>query len=124
MIDGEALDVETALLAGGLESEEARRVPGGHADRRAAHAAAEPRRPRGGHWQPRRGRAGRLLATLTTADRRRRRVLRAIEANPGKSDREVARLAGVDRKTVAPTRERGELPAADAEFRSEGDGDG
>lgn len=51
------------------------------------------------------------MTHITTANRRRRRILRAIDANPGASDRKIAEIAGVDHKTVAAhRRERWELP--------------
>ncbi len=115
MIDGEALKVETALLAGGLQSEEARAFL-------EVMPTVEQLMPPLTlddvgvvHWQPPEGAAGELMAPLTMADRKRLRVRRAIEANPGASDREIARLAGVDHKTVAAhRRERGELPSGEA----------
>jgi hypothetical protein len=110
-IDGKALDVETALLVGGLASAEARELV-------AAIPTAEQLIPVLGladigvkGWQPAEDAAGQLLTPLTPADRKRRRILRAIEANPDASDRRIAELAGCDHKTVAAyRRERGELP--------------
>jgi hypothetical protein len=66
-------------------------------------------------WQPPEDAASQLTTPLTTAQRKRRQVLRAIEANPGASDRAIAQIAGVDHKTVA-THRRGELPAIGGEF--------
>jgi hypothetical protein len=56
------------------------------------------------HWQPPDGAASALLSPSTPADRKRRQILRVIEANPHESDRAIARLAGVDHKTVAKLR--------------------
>lgn len=117
MIDGKALEAETALLVGGLESDEARKLA-------AAMPTAEQLMPALGledlgvkGWQPPEDAAGRLLTPSSPADRKRRRVLRAIEANPNASDRKIAELADCDHKTVAAyRRERGELPASAGEF--------
>ena len=68
-------------------------------------------------WQPPEDAAAQLTTPLTPADRRRRRVLRAIEADPGASDRKIAAIAGCDHKTVARCRrERWELPAIGGEL--------
>jgi hypothetical protein len=72
-------------------------------------------------WQPPADAAAQLTTPLTTAERRHRIVARAIEANPGASDRAIAKLAGVDHKTVAAHRNRGELPAAGGEFPTDGE---
>jgi hypothetical protein len=117
MIDREALNAETALLSGGLETGEARELL-------AALPSPEQLMPSLGlddlgvkGWQPPEGAAAQLLTPSTPADRRRRRILRAIEANPAASDRRIAELADCDHKTVAAyRRERGELPASGGEF--------
>jgi hypothetical protein len=111
MIDGKLLETETALITGGLESGEARAFL-------EAMPTAEQLMPAIGlddlgvvHWQPPEDAAGVLLTPSTTADRRRRRILRAVEANPGASDRKVAEIAGCDHKTVAADRRTaGESP--------------
>jgi len=111
MIDAKALDAETLLLVGGLESAEARELYD-------AMPTAEQLIPALGlqdigvtGWQPPEGAAGQLLTPSTPADRKRRRILRAIEANPDASDRKIAELAGCDHKTVATyRRDREELP--------------
>jgi hypothetical protein len=117
MIDGKALEAETALLVGGLETDEARELA-------AAMPTAEQLMPALGlddlgvkGWQPPQDAAGRLLTPSTPADRKRRRILRAIETNPDASDRKIAEIADCDHKTVAAyRRERGELPASAGEF--------
>jgi hypothetical protein len=69
-------------------------------------------------WQPPEGTASALLAPSTPADRKRRKVLAAIEAHPGWPDRKIAEISRVDHKTVAAYRRRagetaGELPSRD-----------
>jgi hypothetical protein len=123
-IDRRLLATETALIAPSLESEDARAFL-------AAMPSAEQLMPSLSlgdlgvrTWQPPEGAASELLTPSTTADRRRRKVLRAIEANPAASDREIARIAGVDHKTVAAyRRSAGELPAAGGEFPGDDDGE-
>jgi hypothetical protein len=117
MIDAKVLDAETALIVGGLDSGEARELA-------TAMPTAEQLMPsltlddlgvKG--WQPPEDTAGRLLTPSSPADRKRRRILRAIEANPDASDRKIAEIADCDHKTVAAyRRERGELPASGGEF--------
>lgn len=122
-IDSKALDVETTLIAGGLESDEAR-------DLLAALPTPDQLMPALSlddlgvkHWQPAEGAAHELMAPVTTTDRKRRRILRAIEANPGASDRKIAEIAGCDHKTVATyRRDRGELPASFGEFPADDGG--
>jgi hypothetical protein len=124
MIDADALKVETALVAGGLQSDEAKAVL-------EAMPTAEQLMPAltlddvgVKHWQPPEGAAYELTAPLTTADRKRRRVRQAIEANPRASDRSIAKTAGVDHKTVAKYREqRGELSASAGEVPASPDDD-
>jgi hypothetical protein len=62
-------------------------------------------------WQPPEDAAAQLTTPQTPAAKRRRRILRAIEANPGASDRRIAEIAGCDHKTVSAHRNRGEMPA-------------
>ena len=102
------LEVETELIAGGLESGEARAFL-------AKMPTAEQLMPPLNiedlgvkRWQPPDDAATQLTTPMTPADRKRRQILRAIEANPGKSDRATAQIAGVDHKTVAA--HRGESP--------------
>ena len=119
-IDAKTLEVETALITGGLESGEARAFLD-------AMPTAEQLMPALGlddigvkHWQPPTDAAAALLTPSTPADRRRKLILRAIEVDPAASDREIARTTGVDHKTVAAHRRTaGELPARSGEFPSE-----
>jgi hypothetical protein len=121
MIDGRLLETETALITGGLESAEAREFL-------SAMPTAEQLMPPLGlddlgvvHWQPPTDAAAALLTPSTPADRRRRIILRAIEANPDASDRKIAEIAGCDHKTVgALRRNRGEIPANPGEFPTAG----
>jgi hypothetical protein len=121
-IDRGLLETETALIAGSLESDEARAVL-------AAMPAVEDLMPPLSlgdlgvtTWQPPEGAAAELLTPSTPADRRRRKVLRAIAAHPGASDREIGRLTGMDGKTIAKYRTAAaELPAPGAEFRTDGE---
>jgi hypothetical protein len=119
-IDRKLLDTETALIAGSLESEDARAIL-------ATMPTAEQLMPPLSlddlgvtTWQPPEGAAAELLTPSTPADRRRRKALRAIAAHPGASDREIGRLTGMDGKTVAKYRTTAaELPAPDAEIRTD-----
>lgn len=74
-------------------------------------------------WQPPEDAATQLITPLSPAEKRRRRILRAIEANPGASDRKIAQIAGVDHKTVAAhRRDRREVPAIGGEIPTESEG--
>lgn len=67
-------------------------------------------------WQPPEDIAAELTTPMTPAQRRKRQILRAIEANPGASDRKIAEIANCDHKTVAAhRRESGEFPAIGGE---------
>jgi hypothetical protein len=122
-IDESLLETETALIAGGLESGEARAVLESMptADQLMPALSLDDLGVK--TWQPPEGAAAALLTPTTTADRKRRKVLRAIEANPGASDRQVAAIAGVDHKTVSAYRRArepgGELPAGGGELPTE-----
>ena len=110
-IDSQALEAETALVAGSLESADAGAVL-------EAMPTAEQLMPALSlddlgvkTWRPPEGAASALLTPSTPADRKRRKVLAAIEAHPGWSDRKIAEIAGADHKTVAAYRRcAGELP--------------
>lgn len=103
-INNAALQVEEQLILGGFESDAAR----------AAFEllpSAEELMPRLSlqelgvtRWQPPEDIAGQLTTPMTTSGRLRRRVKRAIEANPDESDIDIARIAGIDVKTVAAFR--------------------
>jgi hypothetical protein len=120
-IRASALDVEEQLILGGLESAEAKEFLA------ALPTVVQLMPPLAiedlgvVRWQPPEDAAARLTTWLSPADRRDRRVLRAIEANPGASDRRIAEIAGVDHKTVAAyRRERGEIATAAGEIPSPG----
>jgi hypothetical protein len=116
-IHAAALDTEEQLVLGGLESGEARAVFEALPTVENLMPALRLEDLGVSRWQPPENAAAELTAPLTTAGRRARIVARAIEANPGASDRAIARLAGVDHKTVAAhRRSRGELPAAEGEL--------
>jgi hypothetical protein len=118
-IDRKLLETETELIAGSLESADARAVL-------ARMPTAEQLMPPLSlddlgvtTWQPPEGAAAELLTPSTTADRRRKKVARAIAAHPGASDREIGRLTGMDGKTIAKYRAAAELPAPGAEIRTD-----
>jgi hypothetical protein len=108
MIDQKALDAETALIAGGLKSAEARAFLESIPTAEQLMPALTLDDIGVKHWQPPDGAAAQLVTPSTTADRKRRQIRRAIEANPDASNRRIAELTGVDHKTVAKYRERGE----------------
>ncbi len=104
LIQGGALDVEERLIVDGLQSDEARSVSASMPTVEALTPALTLEDLGVKRWQPPEDIAAQLTTPLTPAGRRRRRVLRAIEANPGASDRKIAAIAGVDHKTVAAAR--------------------
>lgn len=131
-IQANLLQVETELIRGGLESAEAMRfvdamptveqlmpvVDVGALDAGPQKRAREEdrlpdwyRRREGGSWEPPVHAGGELLApsTASTREARRQATLTALAANPQASNREIARTAGVDHKTVGKL--RGESPA-------------
>jgi hypothetical protein len=112
------LDVETELLAGQLESTAALAFLASMPTVETLMPPLQIEDLGVVRWQPPEDAATQLTTPLTPADKRRRRVRRAIEANPGLSDRAIAKLAGVDHKTVAAHR-GGELPAAAGELAGE-----
>lgn len=119
-IDEAELKTETELIAGSLESADARAFL-------SAMPTPEQLMPPLSlddlgvtTWQPPEGAAAALLTPETTAGRRRRKVLAAIAQDPAASDREIGRRTGVDHKTVAAYRRAaGELPAQPGEFPSD-----
>ena len=116
------LQVETELIRGGLESAEAvafvdamptpeQLMPGVDlpALERNAEADDDGRpgfRPRTAAWQPPTHAAGELLtpSSASTREARRQAVAAALVATPEASNREIARMAGVDHKTVGKLR--------------------
>jgi hypothetical protein len=78
-------------------------------------------------WTPPQGAAGALLSPSSASNREQKRqaIARAIAANPDASDREIARMAVVDHKTVAAVRpQAGENPTEAGELPSSGEADG
>jgi hypothetical protein len=112
-IDEAALNVEESLIVGGLESDEARDLVGTlpTAEQLIPPLSLSDLGIR--TWQPSRDAAKELLAAPTGADRRRTLVMRALAANPGASDRQIAKITGFDHKTVAKYRAE-EVQAIDA----------
>lgn len=124
-IAAQVLQVETELVREGLDSAEAHTFL-------ASLPTAEALLPQfsigeleRGRWEPP---AALTAAVLTPSggsvrEQRRQAVARAITANPDGSDRAIARMAGVDHKTVANLRagagespaEPGELPTRDSD---------
>lgn len=116
-IQSAALDVEERLVMGGLQSGEARAVFDSMPTVEQIMPALSLDDLGVVRWQPPDDAATQLTTPQTPADKRRRRVLRAIEANPGLSDRKVAEIAGCDHKTVASyRRDRGEIPVIGGEI--------
>jgi len=130
-IETSVVEIETELVRDGLESSEAvaflDRMPTA-AELMPAVSIAE---LEGGQrpdrsWTPPTGLTAALLTPSTATDRRRTVVAAAIAAHPDESDRGIARLCGVDHKTVAKVRrgEGGEIPAEGGEIpTSTSDGD-
>jgi hypothetical protein len=120
-IQAAALDAEEQLVLGGLQSSEARVVFESLPTVEDLMPALQLEDLGVTRWQPPADAAGQLTAPLTTAARRARIIARAIEAHPGASDRAIAKLAGVDHKTIAAhRRDGGELPAAGGKFPTDG----
>lgn len=118
-IQKHALDVEEKLIIGGLESTEAKDILASLPTPEQLMPALSLDDLGVKHWQPPENIAAQLTTPMTPADRRRRQILRAIEANPTASNRAIAKIAGVDPKTVAAHRVQGEgeeFPALGEEF--------
>jgi hypothetical protein len=117
-IEAKVLEVETELVRDGLDSAEA-----------VAYLNAMPtaedlmppvriaeleggQRPEPG-WSPPVGLTAALLTPSTATDRKRQAIQQAIAAHPDESNRGIARLVGVDHKTVAKARlgDGGEIPS-------------
>ena len=129
-IEANLLDVETELVRDGLESAQAvafldamptpeQLVPA--VDVTALQAGKEGD-SRGG-WSPPEGTSAALLtpSSATSREEKRRAVMQALTANPAGSDREIARAASVDHKTVGKL--RGEFPAHSGELDGESPSD-
>ena len=116
-IQASAIDIEERLVLGGLQSDEARAVIASMPTVADLMPALSLEDLGVKHWQPPEDIAAQLTTPMTPAQRRRRQILRAIEANPGASDRAIAQIADCDHKTVATyRRERGEFPAISGEI--------
>jgi hypothetical protein len=112
------LNIEEQLILGGLESEQAREFL-------ASMPTVEALMPKLGiedlgvtRWQAPEDAAAQVTTPLTPAQRKARKIRRAIAANPGASDRKIAQIAGCDHKTVAAHRDAaldGEFPALGGE---------
>jgi hypothetical protein len=127
-IQAELLKVETELIRDGLETAEALRFVDSMPTVEellppVAVGELEPGRPskldsdeyigRYGGWTPPADAAGALLSPSSASNREQKRqaLARALVANPEASDRAIARIAGVDHKTVAAARpQAGEIP--------------
>ncbi len=130
-IQANLLQVETELIRGGLESSEAMRfvdamptveqlmpvVDVAELDARPARRDHDEERladwysrKTGGSWEPPAHAGGELLApsSASTREAKRQAVAAALGVNPEASNREIARAAGVDHKTVGKL--RGESP--------------
>jgi hypothetical protein len=138
-IQANLLEVETELIRDGLESADAVRFvdsmptveqllpsvdvgelkPG----TRSRYDGDE-YRARYSTWEPPQELAGELLTPSSAGNREQKRqaIAQAMAANPDASDREIARAAGVDHKTVGKLRAAaGEIPATAGEIPAEGD---
>jgi hypothetical protein len=124
-IDIKLLEVETELVRDGLDSAQAHAflasMPSAdelmpRVDIGSLEPGADVERP---SWHPSPELTRDVLTPSTGRVRedRRRAIERALTANPGASNREIARMADVDHKTVAAHRpDAGEFPARDGEL--------
>jgi hypothetical protein len=115
---GNSLKIEEHLILGGLRSDEARALFDAMPTVEELMPALQLEDLGVQRWQPPQDAASQLTTPLTTVQRRKRIIARAIEANPGASDRAIAQIAGCDHKTVAAHRRDngGEIPAITGEF--------
>jgi hypothetical protein len=123
-IDAKALEVETTLIAGGLESGEAIAFVESMPSVEALMPALTLRDLGVKRWQPPREAARELLTPSTPADMRRKQIMQAVEQNPGASNRQIAAVTGFDHHTVGKYRAQagesaGELPAGAGELPSD-----
>jgi hypothetical protein len=141
-IQANLLEVETELIRDGLETAEAIEFvnsmptveqllptvavgelkPG----KRSSGRDDDEYRGRYSTWEPPQDLAGALLtpSSGTNREEKRQAIARALGANPGASDREIARSAGVDHKTVGKRRSAsGEIPTDAGEIPSTEGGD-
>jgi hypothetical protein len=115
-VDQSVLDIEERLIVGGMDSDEARASVESMPSPEELMPPLSLRDIGVKQWQPDEDAAAKLSTPRSTADWRERQILRAIEANPGASDRAIGQIVGCDHKTVAKhRRERGEIPAIGGE---------
>jgi hypothetical protein len=137
-IEAGVVEVETALIVGGLETAEAARfvvesmptpeqlmpqVNVGELKPGQSRSRYDSDEWRGNYdgWTPPPDAAAALLTPTTAAGREAKRQAfdAVLAANPEQSNRELGRLAGVDHKTVGKWRtEGGELPSESGEIPS------
>ena len=67
-------------------------------------------------WQPPEDAAGQLTTPLTPAQRRRRQILRAIEANPARPTARSPRSRAATTRPSPPPAGRGDFPAIGGEI--------
>jgi hypothetical protein len=127
-IDHKLVEIETELVREGLGSGEAHRflesLP--TPEQLMPQVAVGELRVQGERqpWESPLGLAAELLtpSTASTREERRKAIERALALNPEASDRAIARMAGVDHKTVGKVRgEGGELPTEDGEIPTGGE---
>jgi DNA-binding CsgD family transcriptional regulator len=130
-VEKNLLEIETTLIRGGLDTAEAAAFIDAMPTPEQLLPSVDvtdldPDKPHDGHqlgWQPPQGAAAQLLAATSATDResKRQAIAAALAANPDGSNREIARLAGVDHKTVGKLRQQGgETPQQDGENPQQG----
>jgi hypothetical protein len=121
-VDANALEVETALTAGGLASSEAKAFLESMPSVEALMPSLSLDDLGVKRWQPPRELARDLLTPSTPADMRRKQIAQAVEQNPGASNRQIAAITGFDHHTVGKYRDqRGEIPASAGEIPTAGE---
>jgi hypothetical protein len=129
-IDTKLLDVETELAIEGLESDRARQflasMPSADELMPRVDIGELDGKPERQPWSPDPRVTGQLLTPSDgrAREERRQAIERALLANPEGSDRAIARMAGVDHKTVGKLRETGEIPTDSGEIPSDDGGAG
>jgi hypothetical protein len=122
-IQAATLDVEERLILDGLESGRAKALLSELPTVEALMPTQSIDSLGVDRWQVADSAGAALSTPHTPADRKRRKVLKAIARHPEASDRTIATLAGVDHKTIAAYRSRGELVALPPGVGGELDGD-
>jgi hypothetical protein len=121
-IDGKLLEIETELVADGLDSTTAVKflesLPTADSLLPRVDVAELDGRPERMPWEPPVGMASEMLTPVNSKTQEKRQaIVRALAANPEGSNREIGRMAGVDHKTVAKL--RGEIPTETGEIPTE-----